>query len=223
MSPTPSAVPRSAGAGADEEGGEEDGEEDEDDEPNLHSAASNGDKEALEQLLKDGADVNLKDGEGRTALHFACGYGEKECAEALIAAKADADATDNNGNTALHCALLPPPLSLRRGPPPLPRAAPGRAPDRLLRLLRLCCRRRRGVRPGGHCAGARRRGRERGAEEPRRQDAHGRRQAEQEGQGAAPGRALPQRWREGGWGARNETLLLRPLQVLKVLERDAFL
>eukprot|EP00252_Welwitschia_mirabilis_P023232 TRINITY_DN652_c0_g1_i1.p1 TRINITY_DN652_c0_g1~~TRINITY_DN652_c0_g1_i1.p1 ORF type:complete len:338 (+),score=97.24 TRINITY_DN652_c0_g1_i1:215-1228(+) len=100
------------GAGAsvdttsDETSGVEHAEEDNDYEEELtvHRAASIGDVEALKNLLKDGADKDGKDSEGRTALHFACGYGEVKCAEALLAAGVSVDALDKNNNTALHYA-----------------------------------------------------------------------------------------------------------------------
>jgi hypothetical protein len=93
------------GAGGEEDDEEEEEEEEEEGELTLHSAASQGDHEALAVLLAaPGCEVNAKDEEGRTALHFACGYGEIACAEALLSAKADADATDKNSNTALHYA-----------------------------------------------------------------------------------------------------------------------
>lgn len=92
-------------AGAAAEDGEEDGEgEVDEEEPPLLTAASSGDVDELKKLLKDGADKNEKDGEGRTALHFACGYGEIKCAEALLDAGADINAVDKNKNTALHYA-----------------------------------------------------------------------------------------------------------------------
>ena len=53
-------------------------------------------------MIKDGADVNEKDEEGRSALQFAAGYGEIECMEVLLEAGADIDAVDENKNTAAH-------------------------------------------------------------------------------------------------------------------------
>lgn len=63
-----------------------------------------GDIQALEQLLKDGEEVDAPDAEGRTALQFACGFGKLECAEALLKANANIEAADANKNTALHYA-----------------------------------------------------------------------------------------------------------------------
>ncbi|KAK9816616.1 hypothetical protein WJX72_002810 [[Myrmecia] bisecta] len=83
------------------EGGEGEAAEAED---NVHSAASTGDVELLQGLLKAGAEADEKDDEGRTALHFASGYGELKCAEVLLEAKADPNALDDNKNTALHYA-----------------------------------------------------------------------------------------------------------------------
>ncbi|CAG9463685.1 unnamed protein product [Pedinophyceae sp. YPF-701] len=87
-----------AAAGEGEDAGEEEGSP-------LHAAASDGDAEALEKLLKEkDVDVNKRDEEGRTALHFACGYGEKKCAELLLEAGADVECQDDNKNTPLHYA-----------------------------------------------------------------------------------------------------------------------
>lgn len=81
-------------------------EEEEEEEPGKESdvigAASAGSVDRLRELLKDGADADMKDEEGRTALHFASGYGELECMEALLDAGADINAVDENKNTALH-------------------------------------------------------------------------------------------------------------------------
>ena len=87
-------------------GGEEEGDESDGEEPGQEttviSAASNGSVDRLKQLIKDGADVNEKDEEGRSALQFAAGYGEIECMEVLLEAGADIDAVDENKNTAAH-------------------------------------------------------------------------------------------------------------------------
>lgn len=58
----------------------------------------------MRDLLKNGANKDEQDEEGRTALHFACGYGELECAEVLLGEGASIDLVDNNKNTALHYA-----------------------------------------------------------------------------------------------------------------------
>lgn len=86
-------------------GEEEEEEEEEGEEPGkettIISAASNGSVDRLKELLKDGADVNEADEEGRTALHWSAGYSEIECMKALIEAKCDINAVDENSNTAL--------------------------------------------------------------------------------------------------------------------------
>lgn len=87
---------------AEELGPEEEGEED--DELNLHSAASNGDIESVKEYVKNKANLDEKDAEGRTPLHFACGYGEVLCAEHLLDNGASSDALDKNKNTPLHYA-----------------------------------------------------------------------------------------------------------------------
>lgn len=87
-------------APADEEEGEE--EEEPGKESNIINAASAGSLERLKELLKEGADADMKDDEGRTALHFASGYGELDCMEVLLDAGASINACDDNKNTALH-------------------------------------------------------------------------------------------------------------------------
>ncbi|KAH7284836.1 hypothetical protein KP509_34G072500 [Ceratopteris richardii] len=70
----------------------------------VHIAASAGDAEELKTLLKNGADKNEKDAEGRVALHLACGYGAIDCSEVLLEAGVPVDSQDTNNNTALHYA-----------------------------------------------------------------------------------------------------------------------
>jgi len=89
---------------AEEQEEEEEGEGEEEEELTVLSAASTGDHESLQLLLKEGADKDMKDEEGRTALHFACGYAELKCADILLEAGANVDAVDKNSNTALHYA-----------------------------------------------------------------------------------------------------------------------
>ncbi|KAK9835220.1 hypothetical protein WJX81_006603 [Elliptochloris bilobata] len=86
----------------DEEEEEEEGEEDPQDEDSLHGAASSGNEAKMKELIKEGADVNVADGEGRTSLHFACGYGEVACATLLLDSGANINAVDDNRNTPLH-------------------------------------------------------------------------------------------------------------------------
>ena len=68
-------------------------------------AASRGDVEAVLALLKQGADVNLPQGDGMTALHWAAANGNAELARILIYAGAGVGARTRNGSYApLHLA-----------------------------------------------------------------------------------------------------------------------
>lgn len=68
-------------------------------------AAARGDKAAVKQLLKDGADVNGAQGDGMSALHWAAQRGDAELAEMLIYAGANIAAVTRIGQyTPLHLA-----------------------------------------------------------------------------------------------------------------------
>lgn len=82
------------------EPGEESGEET----PSMQIFATEGNVDALKELLKQDVDIDDRDEEGRTGLHFACGYGELECLNFFLDNGAKLDAVDKNKNTALHYA-----------------------------------------------------------------------------------------------------------------------
>jgi ankyrin repeat protein len=68
-------------------------------------AAARGDKAAVKQLLKDGADVNGAQGDGMSALHWAAERGDAELADVLIYAGANIGAVTRIGQyTPLHLA-----------------------------------------------------------------------------------------------------------------------
>jgi len=68
----------------------------------LHEAARSGRTDTAELLLKNGSDVNARDGEGETPLYVAAKWGgHVEVARFLIAHKADVNARDNDGKTPL--------------------------------------------------------------------------------------------------------------------------
>src|SRR5688572_32348081 len=68
-------------------------------------AAAKGDKTAVKQLLKDGADVNGAQGDGMSALHWAAERSDAELADMLIYAGANIGAVTRIGQyTPLHLA-----------------------------------------------------------------------------------------------------------------------
>ncbi|KAF9591774.1 hypothetical protein IFM89_007104 [Coptis chinensis] len=68
----------------------------------IHSAASIGNDDILDILLKIGADVNLKNDGGRSALHYAASKGWLKIAEILISHNAKLNQKDKVGCTPLH-------------------------------------------------------------------------------------------------------------------------
>lgn len=65
-------------------------------------AADSNDLDAVQQALKDGADINFQDGIGRTALMIFAEDNQRGGVELLLAKGADAKLTNNYGQTALH-------------------------------------------------------------------------------------------------------------------------
>ncbi|XP_074950170.1 BRCA1-associated RING domain protein 1 [Phalacrocorax aristotelis] len=68
----------------------------------LHVASIKGDLAAVEQLLKNGADPNVKDNAGWTPLHEACNHGHKEVVELLLQCKALVNTTGYQNDSPLH-------------------------------------------------------------------------------------------------------------------------
>jgi len=70
----------------------------------INIAASKGDVQTVQRLLKDGADVNDKDIEGRTPLYYAVSNGHIDIVNTLLKNGADITQVTNKGNTPLHTA-----------------------------------------------------------------------------------------------------------------------
>ncbi|KAF8709832.1 hypothetical protein HU200_029545 [Digitaria exilis] len=68
----------------------------------IHSAASTGNAQIIDILLKRGADVELTTDAGRTALHYAASKGRLNIAEKLIEHGANVNKKDKFGCTPLH-------------------------------------------------------------------------------------------------------------------------
>ncbi|NXV77883.1 BARD1 protein, partial [Atlantisia rogersi] len=71
----------------------------------LHVASIKGDLTAVEQLLKDGADPNVKDNAGWTPLHEACNHGHREVVELLLQHRALVNTTGYQNDSPLHDAV----------------------------------------------------------------------------------------------------------------------
>jgi len=64
------------------------------------------DAERIKKLLEEGADPNIRDGDGNTPLYFAASKGCAEVARLLLEHGADPNAQDKNGETPLHVAAF---------------------------------------------------------------------------------------------------------------------
>ncbi|MCJ7665283.1 MAG: ankyrin repeat domain-containing protein, partial [Actinobacteria bacterium] len=80
---------------------EEEAEESETDVQDLFEACEKGNLEDVKRLLKQSADVNVKNIDGWTALMYAAYNGQTEIAEMLIYNGADVNVKNNDGWTAL--------------------------------------------------------------------------------------------------------------------------
>lgn len=69
----------------------------------LHFAVYNGNHEACEYLLRNGAHCNSTTCEGRTPLHIAAQRGNEELYEMLLAYGADETIKQKNGKTPIEC------------------------------------------------------------------------------------------------------------------------
>jgi ankyrin repeat protein len=72
----------------------------------LHAAAAEGSPESIQRLARQGADVNARDGNGRTPLHVAAFKGHGAAVGALIAAGADPDLLDHQRYDAVTIAAV---------------------------------------------------------------------------------------------------------------------
>ncbi|NXH95982.1 BARD1 protein, partial [Pachycephala philippinensis] len=68
----------------------------------LHVASIKGDLAAVEQLLQNGADPNVKDNAGWTPLHEACNHGHREVVELLLQHRALVNTTGYQNDSPLH-------------------------------------------------------------------------------------------------------------------------
>lgn len=72
----------------------------------LISAAKEGLKDFVQDLLQRGADITASSDKGKTALHYAAANGHTEIARLLLTSGAEADARDREGHTPLMLAAI---------------------------------------------------------------------------------------------------------------------
>lgn len=72
----------------------------------LHFAATSGDEDVVETLLKANVNAQARDEHGETALHKAVKAGQKQIVEVLLKAGGDPSPGDKDGNTPLHQAAF---------------------------------------------------------------------------------------------------------------------
>ena len=72
----------------------------------LHTAALQGNVDAIRQHIEAGSDLDQKDAYGSTPLAVAATFGKTEVARALIGGGADLSITNNEGATPLHIAAF---------------------------------------------------------------------------------------------------------------------
>lgn len=72
----------------------------------LFESIKKNDIDQVKELINSGIDLDMRNGEGKTALHIASLYNRKKIAELLIRAGVDVNAKDNVGSTSLYLAAV---------------------------------------------------------------------------------------------------------------------